>query len=121
MSDVSAFYGVLSSPILATDNDVIGGELYNLLSTFVGDDEMNPTYGCNLPKRLFEPITPSIIHLCLSDVADSVRLWVPQINVVLGQCFVLANAGQRMIGVGVAYQYAGAGWLQQVDLSGLSR
>lgn len=115
--DISAFLGVSDALILALDNDAVAGELYNVMTTLVGDDVMNPTYGCNLPRRVFEPITAALEAICLQDVLFAAQEWVPQVQINMQQTIVYANAGYRLVGVGVAYQYAGAGWLQPVVLA----
>ena len=116
-TDVSAFYGFAGAEILAYDSDVIGGELYNVMSTLIGDDVMNPTYGCNLPRRVFEPVTAALEQLCIQDVVFAAQEWVPQVTVDMRQTIVYADAGRRLVGVAVAYAYGGAGWLQPVALA----
>ncbi len=120
MTAVSAFLGLLDTPIVVADDTVLGGEVFNVMSTLVGDDVMNPTYGCNLPLRVFDPITPRLIQQCLSDVYVAAQAWLPQITVSLAQTLVYASASNRLVGVGVAYLYSGGSWLQNVDLAGVS-
>jgi len=115
--DISAFYGIFASQIITSDTDAVGGEIFNVMATLVGDDIMNPEYGCNLPLRVFEPITPAMAQTCLSDAYFAIQRWVPQVVMNLSQTIVYANGDNRMVGVGVAYSYSGGNWLQDVSLA----
>ena len=117
LSDVSAFYGLSGNPIMAYDSDVAGGEIYNVMSTLEGDECFEPTYGCDLPLRLFEPMTPSVLSKCQNDVFQAGRDWVVHAAVSERQTVAYADASNRVVGVEVAYQFAGAGWTVSVALS----
>jgi phage baseplate assembly protein W len=110
LTDISAFYSITGAPLMAYGADAIGGDIYNVLSTIVGDEVFEPTYGCDLPLRVFEPINARIELLCQQDVYFASRNWVPQAQVSTSQTTAYANADNRLVGVEVAYAYAGASW-----------
>jgi len=117
LTDLSAFYSVSGKPPIAIDSDAIGGDLYNVLSTLVGDECFEPTYGCDLPLRVFEPATPAMEMTCLNDVYIASRDWVPQANVSLPQSAVYADEGNRVVGIQVVYAYGGASWTLSTSLT----
>jgi phage baseplate assembly protein W len=64
-----------------TTKDQIKSNLINLLLTDVGERVMNPTFGCNLKRFLFEGITDSNIELLVNSLGNSISVYVPEITV----------------------------------------
>jgi phage baseplate assembly protein W len=62
--------------------DQIKSNLINLLLTDVGERVMNPNFGCNLRKFLFEGITNSNLTLLKDNLVNSISIYVPDITVV---------------------------------------
>ena len=62
--------------------DQIKSNLVNLLLTDVGERVMNPNFGCNLKKYLFEGLTESNLEILKTDVLNSISFYVPEITVV---------------------------------------
>lgn len=116
-SDVSAFYGLTGGGVMVYGAGVIGGELFNVLSTLVGDEIFEPTYGCDLPLRVFEPITARVEMECLRDVYFASRNWVPESGVSIPQSAVIGGPDNRLVGVEVAYAYGGASWTLSAPLN----
>lgn len=54
--------------IVSEEEDILQS-LHILLSTSRGERVMNPDYGCNLQKLVFEPLSNSL----LSEIADKIR------------------------------------------------
>jgi phage baseplate assembly protein W len=116
--DISGFFGIFgASPVLVYNADVAAGELFNVMDTLVGDEYFEPLFGCDLPKRVFEPITATVEQRCLMDVFLAARDWTPHIPVDLSKTGVYATADQRVVGVFIGYQFAGASWKVDVALS----
>jgi len=59
----------------------IKSNLVNLLLTDVGERVMNPTFGCNLKRFLFEGITNDNSNLIVESIANSISIFVPEITV----------------------------------------
>lgn len=51
----------------------------NLILTDQGERIMQPTFGCNLKKTLFENLTPEIVSGLESDIRDNFTYWLPYI------------------------------------------
>jgi phage baseplate assembly protein W len=64
-----------------TTKDQIKSNLINLLLTDVGERVMNPTFGCNLKRFLFEGITDSNIELLVNSLGNSISIFIPEITV----------------------------------------
>jgi phage baseplate assembly protein W len=64
-----------------TTKDQIKSNLINLLLTDVGERVMNPTFGCNLKRFLFEGITDSNIELLVNSLGNSISIYIPEITV----------------------------------------
>lgn len=116
LSDISAFYGISGVDIMAYDQDVGGSEIFNASSTFVGDECFEPTYGCDLPMRIFEPINTLTLDYCRNDVYVSCRDWVVHVQVTSNQTIAFANLDNRLVGVQIVYTFNGAPWTVDVAL-----
>jgi phage baseplate assembly protein W len=64
-----------------TTKDQIKSNLVNLLLTDIGERVMNPNFGCNLKRFLFEGITSSNLELLVSSLENSIAMFVPEITV----------------------------------------
>lgn len=64
-----------------TTKDQIKSNLVNLLLTDVGERVMNPTFGCNLRRFLFEGITENNIDNLKENLNNSIAVFVPEISV----------------------------------------
>ena len=64
-----------------TTKDQIKSNLVNLLLTDVGERIMNPGFGCNLQRFLFEGITDSNLELLTENISNSIAIFIPEITV----------------------------------------
>ena len=64
-----------------TTKDQVKSNLVNLLLTDVGERVMNPNFGCDLRKFLFEGITDDNSETLINSLTDSISVFVPQITV----------------------------------------
>lgn len=64
-----------------TTKDQIKSNLINLLLTNVGERIMNPTFGCNLKKFLFEGITDINIEALNQNLLNQISIFIPEVTV----------------------------------------
>jgi len=64
-----------------TTKDQIKSNLVNLLLTDVGERVMNPAFGCNLKRFLFEGITNDNIETLRTSLNNSISVYIPEITV----------------------------------------
>jgi phage baseplate assembly protein W len=64
-----------------TTKDQIKSNLVNLLLTDVGERVMNPAFGCNLKRFLFEGITNDNIETLNANLNNSISIYIPEITV----------------------------------------
>jgi phage baseplate assembly protein W len=64
-----------------TTKDQIKSNLVNLLLTDVGERVMNPTFGCNLKRFIFEGINEDNLELLVNSLSESISMFVPEITV----------------------------------------
>ena len=91
--------GVFNSTF--TTKDQIKSNLVNLLLTDVGERVMNPTFGCNLRRFLFEGITENNLNALIDSLSDSIRVFVPEITVT--SIDISPNTDYNTISVSVNY------------------
>ena len=91
--------GVFNSTF--TTKDQIKSNLVNLLLTDVGERVMNPTFGCNLRKFLFEGITENNLSNLTISLANSIKTFVPEITVL--NIEVVPNTDYNTIDLSVNY------------------
>lgn len=64
-----------------TTKDQIKSNLINLLLTSVGERVMNPTFGCDLKKFIFEGITDLNFEILEQSLKRSISIFIPEITV----------------------------------------
>jgi phage baseplate assembly protein W len=116
LSDINAFFGIASVSIMAYDSDAAGGEIFNLMSTLVGDEVFEPTLGSDLPLRVFEQISATLQMDVRQDVYFAGRDWLQHVQVDDTQTTVFADSGNRLIAIEVAYVFGGAGWVATIPM-----
>ncbi|MEY4333704.1 MAG: Baseplate wedge protein gp25 [Bacteroidota bacterium] len=69
-------------PVNYTTLNQAKDNLRSLICTRKGERVMNPTFGCDVWKVIFEPITPDEIETALQDsIISAVEFWLPYISV----------------------------------------
>ena len=66
--------------------DQIKSNLINLLLTDKGERIMNPEFGTDLRKSLFDNITDSSIEILKAKIADAINIFIPEVfleNVII--------------------------------------
>jgi phage baseplate assembly protein W len=81
--------------------DQIKSNLVNLLLTEVGERVMNPTFGCNLKRFLFEGITDSNMELLKDSLLNSISIFIPEITVL--DIIVTPNFDYNLIDLNINY------------------
>ena len=84
-----------------TTKDQIKSNLVNLLLTDVGERVMNPTFGCNLRRFLFEGITENNIDKLKENLNNSIAVFIPEISVT--DITVISNNDFNTIDLTVNY------------------
>lgn len=84
-----------------TTKDQIRSNLINLLLTDVGERIMNPLFGCNLKKFVFEGITETNIENLKANLLNSISIFVPEITVI--EIAIAPNVDYNLIDLSVNY------------------
>lgn len=77
----------------------------NLLLTEKGERIMQPTFGCDLKKILFENITQTAINNLITSIEDSFAFWLPYI--VISRLDVIPNEDSNRVFVGMTISLSG--------------
>lgn len=64
------------------DINAIGNSLRNLFTTTPGDKVLNPEYGLDLRKYLFEPVTVDTANLIRREIYTQVAVYEPRVKLV---------------------------------------
>jgi phage baseplate assembly protein W len=81
--------------------DQIKSNLVNLLLTYKGERVMNPEFGADLPRILFEPINENTYELIQNQIISSTQLYIPEITVI--DIEITPNTDENIIYVKIAY------------------
>lgn len=81
--------------------DQIKSNLINLLLTDIGERVMNPEFGCNLRRFLFEGITESNIEDLKASLINSIAFFIPDITI--NSIDVIANYNSNLIDLKISY------------------
>jgi phage baseplate assembly protein W len=65
-----------------TTKDQIKSNLINLLLTNRGERVMNPTFGCDIKRQLFQTITTELQQNIINIIVESVRIFIPEIQLL---------------------------------------
>jgi hypothetical protein len=74
--DLNPDYSLDVNPLIIEEKKAIEGQIRNVLSTIIGSEDFEPTYGCDLPLELYEPISPLTGFLLESDVIVALGTWM---------------------------------------------
>ena len=91
--------GVFNSTF--TTKDQIKSNLINLLLTTKGERVMNPLFGCDLRKFLFEGITNSNLDSLKNSLLNSIYIFIPEITVI--DIILTPNTDYNLIDLTVDY------------------
>jgi phage baseplate assembly protein W len=82
--------------------DQIKSNLINLLLTDKGERIMNPEFGADLRRSLFDNITDSNIELLKLKIVDAINIFIPEIE--LGTVDVIANPDYNTLDITINYR-----------------
>lgn len=74
--DVNATYSLDRKGLIVYDEDVIKRMIANIMSTPLGSEHFEPTYGSNVPYRLMDPISNSTSFLLFNDTIGALKRWM---------------------------------------------
>lgn len=101
--DINAFFGTYSGEVVAYNYDVISGEIFNVLTTRVGEETFEPRYGSLLPNRIFDPHDDITEQNMRMDIALALAEWVPQIQVDLANTLIENDPDARSWKIQIAF------------------
>ena len=81
--------------------DQIKSNLINLLLTCEKERPLNPKFGSNLPKLVFEPLDDKLITKIQDQIIDKVNMYIPEI--ILTNIEVTPDADYNTVYVAVSY------------------
>jgi phage baseplate assembly protein W len=85
-----------------TTKDQIKSNLVNLLLTSIGERVMNPNFGTELKRFLFEGITDSNLEYIQNSVLNSIAIYIPEITVT--SIIVQPNTDYNSIDLNIDYK-----------------
>jgi phage baseplate assembly protein W len=65
-----------------TTKDQIKSNLINLLLTAKGERVLNPNFGCNIKKQLFENINAGTEQKVINSIIEAVNTFIPEIQLL---------------------------------------
>lgn len=89
--DVDCDYGLnrKHSSLLVDNNLAVINHIKNLLSTPVGTEDFEPTYGSNLPYRIMDPVNIYSAFNIETDVIVALITWMSdRIRIILSDSFI---------------------------------
>ena len=84
--------------------DQIKSNLVNLLLTDKGERIMNPEFGADIKKSLFDNITDSSIELLKLKIIDAISIFIPE--VILGEISVVPDIDYNTLNITINYRLA---------------
>ena len=84
-----------------TTKDQIKSNLINLLLTDIGERVMNPGFGTNLRRFIFEGITELNIEALKTNLINSISIYIPEVTVQ--NITITPNADYNLISLSIDY------------------
>jgi len=84
-----------------TTKDQIKSNLVNLLLTDIGERVMNPAFGTNLRRFIFEGITTTNTELLRENIINSISIYIPEVTVQ--NITITPNADYNLISLSIDY------------------
>ena len=108
-----------SGPQAATDSDLVKAKMQIVLFTFLGAHKMEPTFGSNLIRLVFENRGRPLQIMAEMEIAQTLGVWLPDVLVTN----VTINEDERIDGlvtIDVDYEYLGQPdqWSGEVNTPG---
>jgi phage baseplate assembly protein W len=82
--------------------DQIKSNLINLLLTYKGERIMNPEFGADLPRLIFEQITPETYKVIQDNIITNVNRFIPEI--ILTNIEINPDTDYNLLYINVSYQ-----------------
>lgn len=108
--DINTFYGIFDDNILVRMVAAVEGEIYNVVSTSIGEENFEPTYGGVILPRLFDPIDEVTAHFLRNDLRRAIELWVPQLRIDMARTTATPKPDERLFDLTIAYELVGFGF-----------
>ena len=101
--DINGDFGLNVSPAIIYDEDAVKGKMLNLFRCPRGSRLHKPTFGCNLSYLVHEPCDNTTARSIYSDLFDSLKEWLPEIELDMGRCSVLPKENKDGFLVTITY------------------
>jgi len=82
--------------------DQIKSNLINLLLTYKGERVLNPEFGADLPRLLFEPLTNELYPKIQNQIISSVNTYIPEITIL--NIEIIPNADSNSVNINIDYK-----------------
>jgi len=92
--DINSSYRQDQKGLIVYDEDAIKVQIANIMSTPLGSDHFEPTYGSNVPYRLQDPINERTSFLLRNDTIGALGKWMAgriTVNAALSTVRPIAN------------------------------
>ena len=80
----------------------IKSNLINLLLTYKGERIMNPEFGADLPRLIFEQITPETYKIIQDNIVNNVNKFIPEI--ILTNIEINPDTDYNLLYINIFYQ-----------------
>jgi phage baseplate assembly protein W len=82
--------------------DQIKSNLINLLLTYKGERVLNPEFGADLPRLLFEPLTDELYPKIQNQIISSINTYIPEITIL--NIKIIPNTDYNSINITINYK-----------------
>lgn len=87
--------GPTTSSLVEFDSNAIAGQIEMVIGTMIGSEEFEPSFGCDVLKRLFDNLTQSTLSAMELEILDALRKWLAgRLDFMSVTCNKNANNGE---------------------------
>lgn len=101
--DINTNYGENGQGLLLSEAKAINNQIFNLLTTYIGEADYEPTFGSLLPSRLFD-LLPGTATLIETDLYLALNRWLgDRIQIDMNDVRAIPNVEARAYDVYLKY------------------
>ena len=105
--DANTNYLLDDNPLLVQDLSAIANQVYNILSTDIGERIFEPEFGSNLKDFVFGPTDDTTAWLIEGEIVRALGRWMPRIEIIRNQTFAVPYPDERYFDVEIRYRILG--------------
>ena len=106
-SDINTNFRIDDKGLVVQDVNAIANQIYNILSTNIGERIFEPEFGSNIQNYIFDPTTEETAWLIENEIFRALNKWMPRIQIIRDKTRVYPVPNERYFNGEITYKIRG--------------